>query len=362
MDPQTLQLMEKMNATQELLAKHMMTQKAIDSGLTGTMTAQTQFNAQGIWSNFGLSDTVVSTVIMPKGLTAYIPAVATNELNPLYPYFTGIIGDGTDEPDGPCDDAPSAYNTACHQTATFGRIARSSKEMEVNELAKILNGKLTTEMRLFNDIYQANSVLDQRQGVDQQAAMKQVIALQMVNIATEFQRWLLQKTWSGDPANNTSGGYAEFPGLDMLISTGKVDAIKGTLCPGLDSDVKDFNYNMIDSSDPSILEYITMMHWYLQSVADMTNMDPVQWAIVCRRQLFYELTAIWPCLYLTNKCSTGASSSSAVVGVINDDTNVRMRDEMRRGKFLWINGEQVQVILDDGITRQTPDDCGTQPR
>jgi len=65
-----------------------------------------------------------------------------------------------------------------------------------------------------------------------------------------------------------------------------------------------------------------------------------------RPQLFFELTAIWPCQYLTNRCANSAGTN---VAVVNDQTNVDMRDQMRNGSFLWVNGVQVPVVTDDGI-------------
>src|SRR3972149_517370 len=46
----------------------------------------------------------------------------------------------------------------------------------------------------------------------------------MLEVGIAFQRKLLRQVYTGNPANNNvGGGYREFPGLDILIGTDKVD-------------------------------------------------------------------------------------------------------------------------------------------
>jgi len=315
--------------------------------LTGIADAQLIFGPGGFFSNFGIDNTVVNASLTPRGMGDLIPAMGTNILYPVFPYLTGFEEDGTAEPAGPCDDAPGGVIETCHQTAAFGRVARGSKEMEVNDLMQILNGHLTTDLRLMGDVINPGHALMPTQGVNQNDMLKQVVQTQMVIIAIAFQRWLTRKLWTGSPVNNNvGGGYAEFPGLDTLISTNKVDAFTGIACPALYSDIKDFAYNAVDSGSPDILNYISMMEYYLRHIAERTNLMPVDWVIAMRPELFFELTAVWPCKYLTYRC---ADAAGADVTVMNDDTNVRMRDEMRNGNFLLVNGRKITVITDDGI-------------
>ena len=67
---------------------------------------------------------------------------------------------------------------------------------------------------------------------------------------------------------------------------------------------------------------------------------PTAWALVMRYDLFWELTAFWPCSYLTNNCS--AASTSKIL-VTTGREQIDMRDEMRSGNFLWINGIRVPM-------------------
>jgi hypothetical protein len=349
MEPEVLSIMQKLTDAVSLLQQgqsQVLRTKAPAPGVLGAPDVQLIFGPGGIFSQFGLDDVVINASLSPKGIASMIPAYGTNILYPIFAYITGFDSDGTDEPDGPCDPAPGGEIEACHQVAQFGRVARASKEMEVNELMSILNGRLSTELRVLGDVIGEGHPLLTQEARQPTNWIRSVIQTQLVIVGIEFQRWLVPTLWTGDPVNNTNGGYAEFPGLDILVNTGKVDAFKNIACPALDSDVKEFGYGDVSSSDPDIVEYLSSMEFYLRHIADRTGLSPVDWVIAMRPELFFELTSIWPCRYLTDRC---ANSNGTNVTVISDNGNVAMRDAMRNGGFLTINGRNIPVILDDGI-------------
>lgn len=329
------------------LMKGLQQQKAI----TLPPDAQLIFGPGGIFSNFGLEDLVINANIAPIGMDRVIPAFNTVELAPIYPFITGFEDDGTSEPDGVCDDAPGGVIETCHQTAQFGRFSRQSKTMEANELMQVVNGKITQDLRVLGEVLgEGHRFMPQ---AAQQPAnwINHVVLTQMTIVGILIQRLLNQRFWQGNPVNNSAGGgYKEFPGMDILISTGKIDAFTSVACPALDSDIKDFNFNDIYTGTPDIVEYVSMMEFYLRHVASRNGLLPVDWIIAMRPQLFFELTSVWPCRYLSYRCGDAAG---AQINVINDTNNVSMRDEMRNGNFLWVNGRRMPVVLDDGIFEET---------
>jgi hypothetical protein len=66
---------------------------------------------------------------------------------------------------------------------------------------------------------------------------------------------------------------------------------------------------------------------------------------------FWALTTVWPCSYLTNGCQVEDTTTGRVN--VSGTEQVQMRDSMRTGKFLWVNGRQVPVYLEDGIEQTT---------
>jgi hypothetical protein len=55
-------------------------------------------------------------------------------------------------------------------------------------------------------------------------------------------------------------------------------------------------------------------------------------------------------LYLTHR---GYNNNASRTIVVDGGENVRMRDEMWNGHFLWIDGEKVPVVTDDALPEKT---------
>jgi len=325
---------------------------ALNKTISGTPTAQSIFGPGGLFSNFGLDNVVVNASLFPVGIDKVIPAYGTTDLNPVYAFITGIDeSSGQSEPDGVCDDAPSGVLEVCHQTAQFGRYARSSKEMEVNTLMQVLNGHLTTDLQLLGSVLGPGHQFLPAQMNEGGGWLTSMVRAQLVIAGQLLQHKLSRQLWQGSPANNSAnGGYKEVIGLENQIATGKVDAFTGNACAALDPDVKDFGYESVDSTTKDIVVYMTYITRWVKHVAARTGLDPVTWAWVMRPELFTELVEIWPCRYLTNRCENSAGTA---VAVINDNTNIALRDAMRNGNYLMIDGVQWPVMLDDGIRELT---------
>jgi len=166
-----------------------------------------------------------------------------------------------------------------------------------------------------------------------------------------FHRILSQQLWTGNPANNAvGGGYAEMTGFQILVNTGHIDAITQTSCPTADSDLKNFNYQTIPAQCAALVNTLAYMYMYLKGKAERQGVTPVRWVIAMREELFWEVTSCWPCSYLTYRCQTAANQQVTIEGT----EQVRFRDEMRAGRYLLINGERIEVVLDDGIPYTTP--------
>src|SRR4029079_1667984 len=137
---------------------------------------------------------------------------------------------------------------------------------------------------------------------------------------------LLKQVYIGNPANNTSGGgYREFPGLDLLIGTNKKDAITGQSCPRLNSLVMDYGFKRVGdtTSGADIVRTIVYMIRMLRSNAEKMGLMPATWSLAMRENLFYELTAFWPCSYMTYGCTMRATDGSQTL-VLNANDQIAM--------------------------------------
>lgn len=309
-------------------------------------TAQLLTQPGGLFTVTGMENEVVSTHVSPRGLGGILPAYPSMLSDPRFGFLTGFSDDIGNEAVQPCDDAPTGYMKGGNLTARFGRIMRQTDTIEIDALLHQKRGA-SENLRLLNSVFNGNVGMDMN--MDAAGMLNLVVKAQMVNVGVRMERKLAKLLWAGSITNDTAGGgYMEFPGLDSQIATGIKDADTGTLMPAVDSTIDSFGYNAVDASGPDIVEYLSSMMWYMEHLAEKTNMTPVEFAVVMRPELWFELSAVWPCRYLTNRCSNGTTNPV----VINDDANVQMRDAMRNGNYIEINGRRYPVILDDGINEE----------
>lgn len=326
---------------------------------SGTPTTNYMHGPGGIFGVSGLERDIISTRIQPQGLAGMLPAQGSMRMNPLYGYLTGFQDNTGSDPDGVCDDPMIAGPTkSCIQTAQFGRYSFMTKEIEINRVGQQTDRGEFLDLRVLNDpLLQPEGGLLQ-QNIAGTPDLRREVLMAFVEVGVSFQNKLIRQLYTGNPANNSAnGGYAEFPGLDILIGTNKVDAITGTNCPSLDSDIKDFNYGLVDevSNGTDIVEVLTYMNRFLRHNATRMNFDPTTWAITMRSELFFEITAVWPCSYLTYRCAFRDANGQERV-VVDAADQINLRDTMRGGSYLLIDGIQVPVIQDDGILEETDAD------
>lgn len=328
---------------------------------SGTPTTNYMHGPGGIFGVSGLEQDIISTRVQPRGLAGALPALGTLRTNPLFGYLTGYEANTGTNADGLCDDPMTAGPAkSCIQTAQFGRYSFQTKEIEINRVGQQTDRGEFLDLRLLNDpLLQPEGGLLQ-QNIPGSPNLRREVLHAFVEVGVSFQNLLMQQLYVGNPANNSvGGGYTEFPGLDILIGTNKVDAITGINCPSLDSDIKDFNYGLVDDvgvAGSDIVETVTYLYRFIRFNATRMNFDPTTWIITMRSGLFFELTAVWPCSYLTYRCSFRAAGNAQERVNVDAKDQIDLRDSMRQGSYLLIDGEQVPVVIDDGITEETDAD------
>jgi hypothetical protein len=269
-------------------------------------------------------------------------------------------------PDGVCDDPETAgAEKRCLQTAPFGRYSFKTREAEINRIGQLVNRGEFDDLRLLNDPIApelGKTIFPNISPNKQLSAGAEVLA-RMLELGVAFANRLGRQVYIGDPVNNSAGGGSkQFMGLDLLIGVNKVDAITGQDCPSLRSDIKDFNFTEVcdDSANPDIVRVATTMWRQLNHIAQHMQMTPVRIIIAMRTALFWELTDCWPCAYLTHRCTFNASTDNREI-FVDGRENVRLRDSMRNGNFLLIDGVRVPVILDDNIEEDSSGDNSQIP-
>ena len=355
-----------MKAFAEVLGQYMAKEK-LSKESAGTPVGPYIYGPGGLFGVRGLERDIISTHTQITGsLGELIPISPSNDTNPLFPYITGFLRSDEQEKNAVCDEPVEANNfKTCIQTTIFGRKEFKTREMEINKIGERLNRGEFHDLNVVNGplVEQMGGLMQGFYGLQNQSAIfaGREMVMRLLEVGVAYQRWFCPIVYTGNPTNNSAGGgYKEPTGLDLLISKTKIDALTGTACPSLYSDVKSFSYRKVDNtSDPDIVRTITTMMRILKKRAMQQGLSPVDIRMVMRDELFYALTEIWPCRYITYRCDNIDGSNIDPIGSYSVESMFRMKTEMRQGSFLWVDGFQVPVIIDDCIPEDNSADNGT---
>lgn len=319
----------------------------------------------------GVDPAMFHTILGHEGIMSQLQWTGTRYMNPLYEILTGLTAADDSVREADCDPAPtSGMLKGCINTAAFGWIARGTREVSATRLGQLLDRAEPLDLFVVGSpIFDPILPGQPAPGVTDTAAILGEVARLLSDRAVAMNDDLAKMAYAGNPSNNT-GGYAEFPGLQLLVNgpiggpgTGTAvykDAITGTACPSVDSNVQDFAYKSISglgaaTNGALLVRWLAYIVRYAVELARRTKVAPVRWAFAMRPALFYELSAIWPCSYYLGGCTVvDATGGQSIVLDAKDTTD--LRDQMRTGKFLLIDGMRWDVILDDAIPEHTNTD------
>lgn len=297
----------------------------------------------------GVDPTIFHTVMGHTSLLGQLPTVASVYTNPTFFTITGVQDDIGSEKDDVCADAPTAgLMKGCMLTSVFGRYERATPELELNRLGQRIDRADPMDLTLVGSPIASSGLFNTGQQGAQAPGdvLTNEVSRKFWERNVSLWRLLSRQLWNGSPVNNTAGGgYKEMTGFSVLVNTGHRDAETGVACPALDSYISNFNYGSVSTSGTQIISAITDMYYQMKRRAELTGIAPVRWVFAMRSQLFYEISAVWPCAYLSYRCNP----SSGATEFIDAQDAVRFRDEMRSGRYLLIDGERIEVVLDDGM-------------
>jgi len=323
---------------------------------TGTApTAQMGHGSGGLFSNAGLETDLFSAFVLPNyGLYSILPQYPTQTENPLFGIVTGVTDSTGSEPTGPCDNPPYAgLMKLCMQTYPLGRFSRQTRTAELDAFGKLNNRADHKDLRINGNGGNGIALPGAPSFASSGNPANNDIDKILFEFVVSFTRDFAPMIWNGSTANNTwQGGYKEFIGLDTLINTGYRDAVSSTVCAAADPVVKSFGDVQIQNNTAGIVNDITQIYYELMDRSRRMGLDPATWVICMAPSLFHVLTSYWACSYLTYRCFN-ADNASVIdpQGTYSMDAAIALRDGMRTGSYLWIDGVKVTVIQDDTITQ-----------
>ena len=313
--------------------------------------------ATGLFANPALERPLYSTVITPfSGIQFVLPVRETMVTDPLDGIITGVTDTTGNEASGLCDDPPTTGLTKlCQRSFPLGLFARQTPVYNIREGTRLASRGEHRDFLVYGDPVNTPNA-NRNPWVPSVPGLTDINQSANTNTGRLIYSWMVawardfaQQIYTGNPANNSAGGgYKEFYGLNELINTGYQDAVTGTACAAADSIVKSFAGQNVATAGSAAVTQILETYYVLMDLAARVNLAPVRWVLAMPQSLFYQLTRIWPCSYLTDGCSTD-------VVRIDAGDQIRMRDEMRgdltnrTGTHLKIFGQNVPVIIDDSI-------------
>lgn len=327
------------------LVQAILTQKETPS----TPTATYGHGPGGAFSSFGLSKPVFGALILPYlGLGSLLPAYPSIDTNPLAGIMTGVTAPSGSNPTGVCDDCKTAgLMKLCASSVPFGRYCLDTKVYQVDRIGERRNRGEFTDLALLNQAFQVAGGLQVPTTGGGANSLNSEFDKSMFEFAVSWMRLYAPQLFTASPANNTAGGgYREFVGLDLQINTGHVDAETGVACPAADSIIHSMANAEIQDNGATYVAWMTNIWRRLNFIANHTGLNPARWVIVMRQSAFWLLTDVWPCAYNTYRCTASTGNEASVDGA----EMIRMRDAMRNGSYLTIDGVNVPVLIDDGIT------------
>jgi len=313
----------------------------------GTTAGAQLHGPGGLLATPGLNKQVVNATIMPRGLSGRIPVRPSIDTNEIFAILTGLTSSTGSEPTAACASWPVVGQfKACRQQHPFGQQGRESQVLNIKYAGQIINRGEFTDNVLFGnpDMGQNNAPAP----IDWGRALQTEAEKKMAELYTGYFRDYSRYIYTGNPQVTAgSQGWMQYRGLDLLVSTGKRDAVTGTLCPAADSIVYDFNGTNVTTSGSTVYSVIANIVTNLERLAEQLGFE-VKWALTMRYGAFWAMTNIWPCVYATSGCGV-----NTVIRTQSLEEATKMRDDMRQGKYLLIEGKRYEVIVDDMIT-ETP--------
>lgn len=325
---------------------------------SGTASVQSVYGTGGLLALGGVRNPVISAVQIPQNtLAKRLPSRTTNILNELVAYVTEATGTAAgSEPAGPCDDPPVAggFKTAT-VAAPLGRYSRQSGVIDLSAQGLYLN-RCVQPLDFVGGLGNDNPLVPTGLTGGTQDMVRNAYAMALSELGLAFVRLLGPQIWRGNPTNNNvGGGYKEFKGLDLWINTGYVDSVTSTAAPTLDSDVRAFGGANIGTAPNGATLVATLVNMVrnLRKRAEDIGLSPVKLAFAMRWATFQAITEVWPCSFLTYRCGPDTTAGTPITMSATElDT---YRKEMRSGPFLWVDGEKIEVIIDDFILETRPD-------
>ena len=305
---------------------------------SGTPVTTYAYSEGGLFGSCKQDPVLINAMVGPMGYESKLQFVGTETENPIVQSLTYIGSSGYDQ-SSVCGDCGTPTIYRCAQTACFGRICQQTEEVLFDELGLKANNSVNQLAMYGNVTDPAGNVI-----IPQGQPITDMFTLYVLAAAYNLRRRIGQLMWAGNPASN-AGGYEEFAGFDLLINTGKSDALTGMACDGLDSVVDTYGSQVVGATGSTsivaaISGLVRSIRYRIMTAGFSTDGAIID--IVMHPTLWDCVADAWACEYGVN-CATGATATNDALAV------AELRDKFINGMYLTVDGLNYPVTLDNGI-------------
>lgn len=343
-------------------------QNMIDAGLLGTGakhdTSSATPSAQalhgpfpgdntkfGVFSGAGVRPGMIGTLARVNTILRNIPFVQSLNYNEVIEIMTGVTDSSGTNNTSACATAPKAGDLkVMRQVSNFGIIHEGTKVDDVTQ-AGLRKDYADVDRQLWNTAMAESPLLPQVPGADGDGLMNSRLRSSFYTLGVGIERAASQVAWvgtAGTESNDYLGVARQWAGMENLVKTGYTDSVTGLAAAAVDSAV--FNFNAaITGGSSAFVTSLTDLVYSLIARAEALSIPDVRWALVMRPDLFRE-AAKQVAADLPTYVSAGSSTS-----IVNREGDSLYRNfiSMFNNNYLTIDGQNIEVILDNTIPRQT---------
>ncbi len=273
--------------------------------------------------------------------TWQLPLFPSIHSDSLIEIFTAQDADSGSNPTTYCGDAPIAGNLRVAQIKRiFGYWYKGTNSMSL-PLAMLRKNTADIERRPTNG-FNFDDPLMPDIFARRPDAINTPRGKELLQLYNSIRLDVAYADMQGDSTKNNAaarvGFIREWDGMDKIIKTGYTDEVSSAAAAAVDSYVATYGATL----SGTIVQTISDAHRSRKEVAEMVGKPNVVWGIRVPTRMRYQLIDFWACNYQTARCDTSINTSARY----SLETVTRLRDEMLRGNYLLIDGEQVPLVGD----------------
>lgn len=309
-------------------------------------------NQFGVLSTAGVLPGYFNATPRVRSIGQYIPMYKSTLMNEIIDVATGVtVGAGNNETSA-CAIGPKPGSLKAAQiSALFGIIHISTKIFDITQ-AGMRKNRADIPREVYNQAAFVNPWLPQVPGIQGANSLETVLRAELYALGIELERNVSKVHYVGVQAtesNDYRGVARQWNGLDRLIRNDWTD-VSGVSVANLAAAVTAWNavISGTDSFGRNIVSALIDTYYGQRDFLNQLGIAGV-FGLVMRPDLFRAIASVWACTYGTDRCA-------GVVGnpVQRSQEQIqRNYEEIMNTMMLPMDGDNIPVILDDAIARET---------